>query len=761
MSASGCQGTPVLVPDAHTPRTDARTDAGAAAPVRAVPAIVIEARRAIREHRRREAAELLLAAGPLGRSAPERTFLLLALEAEGVDLRVARQRAAALPRDAFGNAMRALVEPSPHKALAQVAAVEPWGALVEAIQLARLGRGERAYRAAAGALTSPLALVRAEARAIRAQALLERGRLEAARAEIDRASAYVPSDARLHLLAADIHRRRGALAAATGAYLMALAQAPRSETIARALADYIRHHVPEETAEAGALPEPSGLPQGVQPEDNPELMALRGLLLQRRGALVQAQHAYQAALDHGANPVPFDRELRRIHFEHGNHPAGVRLLLEAVPPDVRRDPVNRLHEAWQRLEGWAACGVEGPFPNTDREALASTLMRVGALQEARAVLANIATASGRALDRRIAGHLAFEAALREGIEAGYLAEQKEERAPGLDAVLAQMPRWAAAHLAPVERTAFTRPQRGLRSAPLIGRWLDHGTDTTSPIVRHFRTYGRFLMLGQRSGQPPEAIVLSLASLTRAQEIPSIVGTLRHDVAVGYDRSVRGYIAAEGGVLGGACLPDGIWLDADAARSTEITLRRILAREPERVARARRQLATPIASPDDPEAWSFLDLHAVRLRLLDDHVRANPDDVWGSFRTLRSHEYGHLVDLRRHLPIWRGLPASIGLLFERGFSPHRIESHLEERAQLSAVAFSPHPRLALLEMMLGLPIFTDEPRVHDAGYAAGLLQMLRLLEAEPQVPFDRLRRRTEQLDRVPNPMLRAVARRALR
>ena len=90
------------------------------------------------------------------------------------------------------------------------------------------------------------------------------------------------------------------------------------------------------------------------------------------------------------------------------------------------------------------------------------------------------------------------------------------------------------------------------------------------------------MLGQRTGQPTEAILLSLASLEADACISTRGATYRHDVAIGYDRRLSSYVDSKGGGLGGACLPDGIWMDADSAREADFEVRSIVVVDPARV-----------------------------------------------------------------------------------------------------------------------------------------------------------------------------------
>lgn len=234
----------------------------------------------------------------------------------------------------------------------------------------------------------------------------------------------------------------------------------------------------------------------------------------------------------------------------------------------------------------------------------------------------------------------------------------------------------------------------------------------------------------------------------------------HDLAVGYDRALRAWMDAQGGLLSGACLPDGLWLDADAALDTEHDARSALARDPSLAASAARLPAPAADTFEGPFALS--NPSGLYLRLVARYVAARPDDRWGSFRTLRAHESGHVIDIRRHLPLVRGLPATLRLLGAAGFAPERMEAVLERRAQLAAMIDAPDPALALAEMVEMLPVFDEHPEVHAAGYASALASLVREVWSRPDLypGIDRSRRVLPQLHLLSDAALRAAARAAV-
>jgi hypothetical protein len=147
-----------------------------------------------------------------------------------------------------------------------------------------------------------------------------------------------------------------------------------------------------------------------------------------------------------------------------------------------------------------------------------------------------------------------------------------------------------------------------------------------------------------------------------------------------------------------------------------------------------------------------------MRLLLRYVERRGDDPWGSYRTLREHECGHLVEIRRHFPIVRGLGASLRLFLSAGLCGATVEQTLEMRAQLAAVAYSPEPDLALAEMVLVTPVTSREPEPHPGGYATGLEHLVRHVHGRPDLypQIDRAYRILPQLDRLSNEQIRKAA-----
>jgi hypothetical protein len=383
------------------------------------------------------------------------------------------------------------------------------------------------------------------------------------------------------------------------------------------------------------------------------------------------------------------------------------------------------------------------------------------VDEAAAALAPVTRPDAVAYRDHVRREVAFEAAVRAAVEDGYRAPATGATPVPVETLLATIAAAARTHLAPSEAAAFERPTDGLRRVPLLGAWLDHGAAApTSPVVAHFRRHGKYLMLGQREGKPAEGILLSMASLTPRRPLVTQGRRFDHDVMLGYDRTIRAYVDFQGGSLSGAALPDGVWLDADATRREDHALRTtVRAVDATLAARLDAVAATPPAPDDADGVFAFDDPAGLWLRLARRYVAAVGDAPWGSLDVLRAHEFGHVIDLARHLPIAKGLPATLGLLASEGFAFGRVEARLEGRAQLGAVIDAARPDLALMDLVAALPVVETNPEAHERGYRDVAVAFVRHVARHPdRFPrVDPTRKLLPQLDRLSLDELRELAR----
>ena len=726
---------------------------------------VAAAEQDLRDLRADRAVARLEAAGGIAVDAPERSWLLIGLYLGRCDTARARALTAALPDGPMARVLRsrAARDPARRRTLlrgAAVGAAAPWADLELASAMADEGdRPEAVSAPAMRACTRGSAFVRREARLLLSGTALEDDRAEEAAAHARAAAREDPSDPRPPALEGVALGRMGRKSEAAALAARALSLAPRSGRAARRLADVLREG-PSPEVEARLRAELAR--EIARPDAGPELLALQGVLAERAGDYPTARARYERALAAGADPVPVDRHLRRLLWRDGRRSDALRLLRGAVPPEAFADPSNLRRPAWEALTRAANGVADGPTDAAGDAALAAlgeALVGVGASPDAEVALAGARGPLAVAVHRRAAAITAFVEALHEQVEAGYRAKASGNDPPPLGDLRRRMRELAGKHLEPADLPAFEVGTAGLRSVPLLGEWLDHGASTTSPTVAWFRRHGSYLMMGQRAGEAPEAILLSLASLRAGAEVRTQGRSLRHDVAIGFDRSIRSRLDQQGGALSGAALPDGLWLDADASRRENHALRVQLG-SLDADLRARVEHAGREAPwPDGPEGPFALDDTAGVVTRLGLRYAQRRKDPWGAFDVLRAHESGHVLDLRRHLPIVKGLPATLALVAGSGFDIEAVEARLEGRAQLAAVSDAPDPDLALIDLIRPLPLFDRAPEVHDRGYRDAAAAIVRWVHrhAARFPAIDPTRKVLPQLDRLAPEEIRAAAR----
>ena len=728
------------------------------------PLEVLDAEAALRDLRPEDAERRLVGAGGIDVGSLERSWLLVDLGLARVDVPATRATVDALPDGSAADVLRAHARRDPDDRLARIrralrSPAADWAHLEAALVLSERG-GEReavlSHADAASRSASPF--VRREAALLSARACLDGEHVARVAAFCERAVAEDPRDPRPRAIASQAASLRGDRDAAALAALDALRLSPKSPRVARRLADLVRDGLaPDVVARlaeglAGLLARPASA----------EAHALAGAVAEAQGRRAEAAVSYERALADHADPVPVDRRLRRLLFATGRRRAGAALLSRVAPPEAFDAEDNVVRDAWRALRAAAAQVADGtptPAAAAGVVALAEALARVGAVTDAVACLEGAPGEPARALRGRLEAALRFEAALRDAVEEGYRAPARGADPAPVEALLARVAVLAREHLPPEDAAALATPTQGLRRVALLGAWLDHGASSSSPLVAWFRRHGQYLVLGQRSGQPAEAVLLSLASLRPKATVRTQGYVFSHDVAIGYDREIRGYVDFQGGVLSGAALPDGIWLDADAARREDHAVRATL-RLADRTLLARLDRASREApAPDGPEGvFALDDPQGLALRLARRYAARVGDDPWGSFDVLRAHESGHVLDLARHLPFWKGLPATAGLLASSGFSLGRVEARLEARAQLGALRDARHPDRALLDVVRVLPLVERTPEAHERGYrdlAAALVRVLQR-EASRFPAVDPTRVLLPQLDRLDPEQVRWLA-----
>ncbi|MHC4449637.1 MAG: tetratricopeptide repeat protein [Planctomycetota bacterium] len=326
---------------------------------------------------------------------------------------------------------------------------------------------------------------------------------------------------------------------------------------------------------------------------------------------------------------------------------------------------------------------------------------------------------------------------------GATARYRHYRATGETDTLVEFRDWARALYegATGERLAAPGP---VDEFAFVGALIDPTRATAEPLVRELAGHGMLLILGQRSGGPPEAMLAHIIRRAEREEVASRGTTVSREAIWIGKRYLSGYVEwLGGGDLAGLALGNIVVVDVHAAAGWEGELRRRraeLSGDRERVLAQRALADSPVDSVEDPAGV------AERL-LLDGEI-----DVAAEVLV---HEDAHLVDADRYLPGRGSLARGLGLALRSGLSTSGVLAALERNAQLTAIAEGAHPRAALAVCCAAL----GGRGVHATGYTQIVRGMVRLVlaDAAKYPTIDRERVVVQQLHRLRDWEIRSLAR----
>jgi tetratricopeptide (TPR) repeat protein len=403
-------------------------------------------------------------------------------------------------------------------------------------------------------------------------------------------------------------------------------------------------------------------------------------LYERAGDLPSAVQILRShAADASAAQV---RAERRLTLVTGDVHGFLARLRASAREDLLADETNQVRGLWRTLLDGPWHAVVDPLAEPGHVVgLVDALVRVGLLDEAQLVASSglLRHERGRTAARlqmlrdEARRELAFEAGLRDRLYRGYTGQ-----AGSLTSLLDD--------LRTLSRSLFGKDVIGSPrtfAVPLVGRLVDPFGEG---LAAHFRRYNRHLVLGQRAGGPPEGLLFTRVSVRYLEPdgpLP-LAGQARE--VLGEGRQVRSLSGVLGGDLAGVALLNHYVIDLDAVTDWARSLR---TRRRSASAQGGALLRDPVPTFVEPEepvdvAWRLGAVSPVEDTGLDAAV----------LDMIRWHERAHLVDSFRFLPPERNLVRVLGLLVGQGFRPGSVEAEMEGRAELAALAFSPHTELVL-------------------------------------------------------------------
>lgn len=382
---------------------------------------------------------------------------------------------------------------------------------------------------------------------------------------------------------------------------------------------------------------------------------------------------------------PADRRLyRHLLLRIGRVRACLADLRDDFVDEFLSNEENQVRTRWQALfQGPWMEQVDPLADPAQAAALVAALRQVGHLELAKeaANLALIGHGAGddgsavlRELRDDLRRELVFEAGLRRLVQRGYEGERRGE-IRSLDDTLEALRELSQEVFG---RDVVGQPRR--LHLPFVGTLID---PSGPGLPAHLKRYNRHLVLGQFANKAVEGMIVTRLSVTRVASRPGLqmpAGTIE---VVGEHRQLNPLHHAD---LAGIALLTHYVVDMDEVRIWAQTVRerRRIAREDEEVL-----LRDPI-----PDAAEELEPAGVAWRLGLRSPLTDADLTAAVLDVIRWHERGHMADFQYYLPWQRYLIRGALLLFRNNFDQLQVVAEGEGRAELCALAFSPHTRLVM-------------------------------------------------------------------
>ncbi len=407
----------------------------------------------------------------------------------------------------------------------------------------------------------------------------------------------------------------------------------------------------------------------------------------------------------------------RLLLARGEVAKYLQMLRQEIPEQFLTDESNQVRGRWLRVldGGFTEAQLDDPVALHE---FADALTAAGMLEDGESLLdralsvrdRDVRESGWRALHElrtKVRSERAFQAQVELLLTRGLRAPTT---AP-IETVIGEIRQLSVELLG---RDVVGEPQ--LFRVPLVGAMVD---PLQSPLAEHFASFNRHLELGQRRGAAVEwfaCVRLSVRDLPNNTDLPlparctEIVGTARS----GQTRGIAG------GDVAGVALLNHYVVDMNAVRdwANSVIRHRTIARaDGEELVRD----PLPALAGEGDELARFrpavLDGLDVAWRLAMASPLADAEIEGAVLDIIRKHERAHLVDSFHFLPVESHLLRAMGLAISHGLSPLAVEGTMEGRAELAALAASPHTELVLAH----IAEFLDS-RSDSSPHALGFRQL---------------------------------------
>jgi len=684
-------------------------------------------------------------------------------------LRTYRDLVAAHPRSAVFRYLLGRIESDPDRQrklfeeATELDPTYPWGAYGLAFTYQREGLLERAaagYRAAIGSDPSFI-----EAYFRLAECLNGLGRRDEAVSHLVLAVVIAPNRPETHLTLAATLAASDRYPEAVAAALPALNLAPGSAEVHRMIQGLLDRGAPPRTLseirETLARREDDVAGQ-------PLAYLTRARVSRGLGEPYRAIEEAREGLAAGGSPLDFSELLRDLLLEIRDYSGALTAWRLLIPDAVVLDPGNVHRDRWERVyELLEGATYEGAVDPDFHLRLAEALARVGWLEQAESEY-RVQLHGAPADERAIAGlealsrHRRFLERVDSRIRSVYGRFARGDGNPSLSEFLEIFHQEGASILGDDLRAGLS-----IRRYAAIGSLVIPGFEQESALSLEFDRYGEVVVIGRQAGGPAEALIAPVLSVGPGSPPDPSAHALTPFTRV-VTRIARTPTFREfgGARLGGIALGTFTVVNFDVVLDWQGEARAAVEgflEDPEALDEV--DLA-PYTAVED--ASSVGDATCVGRRLLlrayrERARRLGLEDPftgdWEMFLgVVDAHEWGHLVDFHRFVPISSHLLGGLAVFLDLGLSRARVEQYLEENAQLAALALGPEPYAALAQLVTDR-MAADATPPHSLGYYRLTREWVRYvrMHAERFPRIDPSLSIVQQLDHLDGGEIRRIAR----
>lgn len=501
---------------------------------------------------------------------------------------------------------------------------------------------------------------------------------------------------------------------------------------------------------------------------NPDILHTIGWIRIRTGRPFSAIERLERAAELGADPVRVVRDLVRANVQMGLYGRAFKRFRSYAPNGILFEKDNALRDRWYDLMKATANADKRPTAE-HLHALARAYAGVGWVNEALQVYDRVRLLGNQRAVRPSDERDALAAEIRDCrnfikltkflnayFEKRYAEFKKNGETRSMTDVLRDVARHARLiagipDVAPIPTTAYA----------FLGVVIDGNRAQLHPFVQFLDKFNHYVMLGQRGGGPPEALICERLYYNPTTRRPRFARVVKHRYILGHNLKVRSFRESLDQHLGGITVGREFFVNMDFIHQWRQVVLGTYQRfkSPEARADLMHDRAQPAKTRDEALAvTSPLDVKRRLYFLYCEEAGARAGDIETFLEMVRTHEEGHVLDAERYLPITTNLWRGLSLFLSNSLSPLSVEGHLEGNAELTALAEGPNPRLSLSQLVGFLPSPMAAPP-HSVGYYEVVKRICREVydRADDYPQIDRSRNILQQLHRLSLSELRALGR----